>query len=167
MLRPNETVSDNPSAEFITNAPEQTEALGQALARIISQGTVLALQGELATGKTCLVRGMARELASNASVSSPTFTLVNEYGQNPTLYHLDLYRLNGPDELANLGFEELVRPDSLCVIEWAERAAGYLPEPHIHIDLQHIASDTRKLTITPHGLLAPGWERILRNALPL
>ena len=159
------TVSDNQPVNFITHAPEQTEALGQALAQWIPLGTVLALKGDLATGKTCLVRGIARTLVPEANVNSPTFTLINEYGQNPRLYHLDLYRLNGPNELLHLGFEELVRPDSLCIIEWAERAEGALPEPHIQIDLHHVVSDTRKLTISPHGLLLPGWEQTLRKAI--
>ena len=158
-------MSDNPSPNFITRAPEQTEALGQALAQCIPLGTVLALQGDLATGKTCLVRGIARALVPEANVNSPTFTLINEYGQDPTLYHLDLYRLSGPDELLHLGFEELVRPDSLCIIEWAERAGGALPEPHIQIDLHHVETDTRKLTISSHGLLEPGWEQTLRKAI--
>lgn len=158
-------MSDNPSAQFVTHAPEQTEALGEALAQRLPPGTVLALHGDLATGKTCLVRGIARQLAPMAAVSSPTFTIINEYGENPTLYHLDLYRLNGPQELLDLGFEELVRPDSYCVIEWAERATGCLPEPHLRIDLAHVEGDARKLTITPHGLLGGGWERSLCEAI--
>ena len=101
--------------ELITRDPNVTERLGCALAGLLPAGAVVALFGDLATGKTCLVRGMAAHFAGGAPVHSPTFTLVNQYGADPALYHLDLYRLGGPEELADLGYEELFEPDGVCV----------------------------------------------------
>ena len=116
--------------ELETDSPEATEALGMRLAACLTPGTVIALEGDLAAGKTCLVRGMARALGIPAeSVHSPTFTLVNRYqGHSAKLYHLDLYRLSGADELGELGWEEICEPDGFAAIEWAERAEGFLPE---------------------------------------
>ena len=86
-----------------TASPEETQRLGTALAGILQPGALVALQGDLATGKTCLVAGMAKRLAETEYVHSPTFTLVNQYGEDPALLHVDLYRLSGPDEVADLG----------------------------------------------------------------
>ena len=150
---------------FVTHAPEETEALGRALAGLLPEGAVLALQGDLAAGKTCLVRGMSAVLAPGAAVSSPTFTLVNEYGDPPRVYHLDLYRLEGPGELIDLGFEELVQGDGVCVIEWAERAEGCLPDGHVQIDLAHAGGDARSLQIASNGALGDGWGGVLRASI--
>lgn len=106
---------------FETNSPEETERLGYALAGVLPLGAVVALRGELASGKTCLVRGMAARCARGTPIHSPTFTLVNQYPGSPTLYHLDLYRLS-TEEVADLGYEELFEPDGIAVVEWAERA---------------------------------------------
>ena len=144
-----------------TSSPGETEALGRALAGLLPRGCVLALRGDLATGKTCLVRGMAARFADTAPVHSPTFTLVNQYGADPVLYHLDLYRLAGPEELADLGYEELFDSDGVCVVEWAERADGLLPEARVDIDLVHAGGDRRRLTITNRGVLPPGWADAL------
>ena len=149
--------------ERTTVSAEETEELGKALAALLPRGSVLALRGDLATGKTCLVRGMARHFAAGAPVHSPTFTLVNQYGADPALYHLDLYRLGGPEEVADLGYEELFDPDGICVVEWAERADGLFPATRIDIDLAHAGGDRRKLRIVNHGLLPAGWQDCLRT----
>lgn len=109
-------------AAFMSQSPAQTEALGEAWGRAAERGLVLALTGDLGAGKTQLVKGLARGLGSAARVHSPTFTLVNEYldGRLP-LYHLDLYRLETPEQIAGAGLEEFLRPDGVTVIEWAER----------------------------------------------
>lgn len=148
-----------------THSPEHTERLGRALAALAPIGTVIALRGELATGKTCLVRGMAAHFAQQAPVHSPTFTLVNQYGAAAKLYHLDLYRLEGPDELADLGYEELFESeDGLCVIEWAERAERLLPPRRIDVLLEHVDIDTRQLTFIDAGTLPEGWQDVLACA---
>lgn len=144
-----------------THAPDETEAVGRALAAALPEGAVVALYGGLATGKTCLVRGMARHFAPDAPVHSPTFTLVNEYGRAPRLYHLDLYRLSGPEELADLGYEELFEPDGVCVIEWAERAGALLPEDCLRIALEHAGADARRIEIAAHDALLAGWADAL------
>jgi tRNA threonylcarbamoyladenosine biosynthesis protein TsaE len=141
-----------------TTSPEQTEALGAALLRLLPPGSLVALRGDLASGKTCLVRGMASALTTHEAVHSPTFTLVNQYGTRHPLYHLDLYRLNGPDELADLGYEELFDSTGVCVIEWAERAEAILPPQRLDITLSHVDEHTRELVFENHGMLGEGWE---------
>ncbi len=144
-----------------TTSPAETEALGGRLAALLSDGAVVALRGDLATGKTCLVRGMAAYFEGEDEVHSPTFTLVNEYGHARRLYHLDLYRLAGADEIAALGYEELFDPQGVCVVEWAERAEALLPPRRLDVFLEHIEDDRRRLTFENHGLLAPGWSDAL------
>jgi tRNA threonylcarbamoyladenosine biosynthesis protein TsaE len=109
-------------AGFLSHRPAQTEALGEAWGREAAPDWVIALTGDLGAGKTQLVKGLARGLGSAARVHSPTFTLVNEYldGRLP-LYHLDLYRLETPAQIASAGLEEFLRPNGVTVIEWAER----------------------------------------------
>lgn len=135
--------------EIETDSPEATEAIGMGLVDCLEPGTVIALEGELAAGKTCLVRGMARALGIAAEgVHSPTFTLVNRYqGAKVTLYHLDLYRLSGADELGELGWEEICEPDGFAAIEWAERAQGFLPERLVYLTLAHAGENRRQIQI--------------------
>ncbi len=147
-----------------TRSPEHTERLGQALARLLPNGCVVALTGDLATGKTCLVRGMATYFAQDDTVRSPTFTLVNEYGTATRLYHLDLYRLGGVEELADIGYEELFEPDGICVVEWAERADTLLPSRRVNVQLAHAGEDVRKLIFTNADVLPNGWQEALALA---
>lgn len=146
------------SVEFTTHSVEETEALGERLAAVLAPGAVVALHGELATGKTCLTRGMARHFAGNTPVHSPTFTLVNEYGRDRVLYHLDLYRLGSADELLTLGYEDIVESDGVCVIEWAERADGFLPEKRVDVFLEHAGGDTRRLRFVNQCLDPEAWR---------
>jgi len=151
---------------FETESPEQTEEVGFLLGALAPRGTLFALKGDLAAGKTCLVRGMARFFQQNAPVHSPTFTLVNQYGTDVPLYHLDLYRLGGPDELADLGYEEIFDSNGVCVVEWAERAEGLLPEERIDISLAHGGGDVRHFQLANRGIALPeGWDRQLRALL--
>jgi tRNA threonylcarbamoyladenosine biosynthesis protein TsaE len=109
-------------ATFISHSPAETESLGGAWGRAAQRGWVIALSGELGAGKTQLVKGMARGLGIAARVHSPTFTLVNEYGGGRLrLFHLDLYRLETSEQILSAGLEELLPPDGVAVIEWAER----------------------------------------------
>lgn len=106
----------------ISHSPAETEALGEQWGRTAQHGLVIALSGDLGAGKTQLVRGLARGLGVTTRVHSPTFTLVNEYsGGRLKLFHLDLYRLETPEQLHSAGIEEFLRPDGVAVIEWAER----------------------------------------------
>jgi tRNA threonylcarbamoyladenosine biosynthesis protein TsaE len=120
-------------AVFISHAPAETEALGERLGRVAPRGLVIALGGELGAGKTQFVRGLARGLGIVSRVHSPTFTLVNEYGGGRlTLFHLDLYRLETPEQIWSAGIEEYLSPDGVAVIEWAERLfAGEHPRSRL------------------------------------
>jgi tRNA threonylcarbamoyladenosine biosynthesis protein TsaE len=111
--------------ELISHRPAETEALGEGWGREAQSGLVIALSGDLGAGKTQLVRGLARGLGVTARVHSPTFTLVNEYGGGRLkLFHLDLYRLETPEQIHGAGIEEFLQPEGVAVIEWAERLFG-------------------------------------------
>lgn len=147
--------------ECVTHSVEETETLGERLAAVLPSGTVVALHGDLATGKTCLTRGMARHFAGDTPVHSPTFTLVNEYGTDRQLYHLDLYRLSSEQELLTLGYEDIVETDGVCVIEWADRAPSFLPETRVDVYLEHAGGDTRKLRFCNRGLPETLWKKFV------
>lgn len=109
-------------ATFISHSPSETEAFGEQWGRTAQHGHVILLSGDLGAGKTQLVRGLARGLGVTSRVHSPTFTLVNEYGgRRLKLFHLDLYRLETPEQIHSAGIEEFLQPDGVAVIEWAER----------------------------------------------
>ncbi len=109
-------------ATFISHSPADTESLGEQFGRAAQRGLVIALTGDLGAGKTQFVRGVARGLGCTGRVHSPTFTLVNEYGGGRLkLFHLDLYRLETPEQLLTAGIEEFLAPDGVSVVEWAER----------------------------------------------
>src|SRR5271170_3707770 len=119
-----------PTATYISHSPAETESLGVRFGRAAARGLVIALNGDLGAGKTQWVRGFARGLGIPARVHSPTFTLVNEYGGGRLkLFHLDLYRLNTPDQLISAGIDEYLSPDGVAVIEWAERALDQQSRP--------------------------------------
>jgi tRNA threonylcarbamoyladenosine biosynthesis protein TsaE len=116
-------------ATCISHSPQETEALGEQWGRAATSGLVVALSGDLGAGKTQLVRGLARGLGVTSRVHSPTFTLVNEYGGGRLkLFHLDLYRLETPDQIHSAGIEEFLNPDGVAVIEWAERITDWRSE---------------------------------------
>lgn len=146
-----------------SHSPEQTERLGAALAALLPSGAVVALRGDLAAGKTCFVRGMASRFSTRENVSSPTFTIVNQYGERPRLYHVDLYRLAGAEELADIGYEDLFEPDGICAVEWAERAESLLPPHRVEVLFEHCDELSRRLTLTDFGVLQPGWREELRG----
>jgi len=109
-------------ATFISHSAAETESLGEQWGREAQRGLVIALSGDLGAGKTQLVRGLARGLGVTSRVHSPTFTLANEYtGGRLRLFHLDLYRLETPEQISRAGIEEFLNPDGVAVIEWAER----------------------------------------------
>lgn len=126
--------------KFKTTSPEQTEKFGYELAKSLVGGDVIALTGDLGAGKTCLTRGIAGGLGSTSHVSSPTFTIVNEYeGGRLMLFHFDTYRLSGPDDFLMSGLDEYFYRDGVCVIEWSDIIEELLPQ------------DTIRMTITGDG----------------
>lgn len=118
---------------FITTSTEETETVGAELAPFLAAGNVLALKGQLGSGKTTFTRGLCRGLGVEDDVTSPTFTLVNEYYGKVPVYHFDFYRLASSEEVWSLGCEEYFQGDGICVIEWPERASEQLPEHQIEV----------------------------------
>ena len=111
---------------FLTASPEETEALGRRLGKILAPPALLLLSGDLGAGKTCFVRGLARglDVAADEPVTSPTYALMHHYHGRHDLYHFDLYRLSGWGDLHEIGFDEYVESGKIVVVEWAERAGG-------------------------------------------
>ena len=127
-----------------------TEALGERLGRGCQGGEVIALLGDLGTGKTCLVHGLARGLDTpEGSVASPTFALIHEYGGRVPLVHVDLYRLETEDAVNRLGLEEYLESPAVIVIEWADKVRSLLPHDHLRIELEHRGGDHRRLRLYP------------------
>jgi tRNA threonylcarbamoyladenosine biosynthesis protein TsaE len=135
---------------YITHSPDETVELGKQLGTLLQPGMVLLLEGGLGAGKTCLAGGILRSLGVDEHVTSPTYTLVNEYeGKFPTA-HFDLYRLDEPGELFDIGFEEYFDGQRVVLIEWPERAGGYLPQEYLRVVIQGIGNE-RKILIEGVG----------------
>lgn len=133
--------------QLLTEREEDTSAAGERLGRSLAAGDVVLLYGDLGAGKTAFTRGLARGLGAAADgVTSPTFTIIQEYPGATTLYHVDLYRLEEA-EVDDLGLEELVLGDGVVAIEWAERWRGR-PDDAIHVRIEHAGDEARRLTIT-------------------
>jgi tRNA threonylcarbamoyladenosine biosynthesis protein TsaE len=149
-----------------SNSPALTEKIGELVYQHVPKGSCIALFGELGAGKTCLTRGITRANESSSQVSSPTFTLINEYSGTWTIYHMDLYRLNGLDELLDIGLDEALTPqDGICVLEWAERAQDLLPEKRVEIHLSHAGRDDRTLEIKNYGVFSDDQIDELENQI--
>lgn len=130
-----------------------TEAIGRRLGALLFPGAVVALNGQLGAGKTHLTRAVAEGLGvrNPAVVNSPTFVLIQEYPGPVPVYHFDAYRLSGPREFAELGADEYLTGDGVCVIEWAEKVADALPADHLRIDITSLDESRRRLTLTATG----------------
>ena len=133
--------------EFITNSPGETEALGAALAKKLQPGTVIAYTGDLGAGKTAFTRGLARGLGCTEQVTSPTYTIVNEYlsGRMP-LFHFDMYRLASSDDLFDIGWEDYLERGGVCAVEWSENVADAM-EDAIVVTIEKLGEDARRITI--------------------
>ena len=135
-----------------TVSAEASQALGERIGRACQGGEVLALIGQLGTGKTCLIKGVAAGLGvPSDSVASPTFALIHEYAGRLPVCHADLYRLEPQDALNGLGLEEYLRPPWVTLIEWADRAPSVLPKEHLRIMMEHLGGDRRRITVTSAG----------------
>ena len=133
--------------EFITNSPEQTEAVGVALGKVLKPGTILAYRGDLGAGKTAFTRGLARGLGYAEPVTSPTYTIVNEYlGGRLPLFHFDMYRLASSDDLWDIGWEDYLDRGGICAVEWSENVTDALEEP-IFVRIEKLGGDSRRITI--------------------
>ncbi len=131
---------------YITNSEDETKKLGEALGKVIEFPAIIALIGDLGTGKTVFTRGLAEALGIK-KVRSPSFTLINIYrGERAKLYHIDLYRLNSAIDIYSLGLEDAIRdPEGICVIEWAEKGSDILGEDSIYVNFKHLGNDRREI----------------------
>ena len=137
--------------EDYSESERDTERLGETLVGKLPPGTVVAFTGDLGAGKTAFVRGMARGLGIRARVTSPTFTIVNEYeGGRLPLFHFDMYRLHSADELFDIGWEDFLRRGGICAVEWSENIEGALEGDTVWVDIRRGASDTQR-TIAVRG----------------
>lgn len=135
-----------------THSPQETRALGSSLARQLRPGDVLLLWGDLGAGKSEMTRGIAEGLGVTATVTSPSFTILNVYddGRIP-LYHFDWYRLNSVDELYEMGMDEYLGGDGVAVVEWPSQCPEAIPETHLAVRLTPVGENEREITLTPMG----------------
>ena len=133
--------------EYITHSPAESEAVGEALAKTLCPGTVLAFRGDLGAGKTAFTRGLGRGLGCTERVTSPTYTIVNEYtsGRLP-LFHFDMYRLRSSEDLFDIGWEDYLERGGVCAVEWSENVADAL-DGAVWITIEKTGDDSRKITI--------------------
>ena len=136
--------------QYLSRSVSDTEAFGERLAPRLRPGCVLAFTGSLGMGKTAFTRGLARGLGCRGRVTSPTFTIVNEYDGALPLFHFDLYRLASPDELYGIGWDDYLARGGVCAVEWSERAADALPPDAVTVDIARgETDDERVITVTP------------------
>jgi len=156
-------ILDEHSLDFISHSEAQTRRFGARLGELLQSGDVICLAGELGAGKTCLAQGIGQGLGVEGPITSPSYTLINEYGQEQArlpFYHVDLYRLGEAKEALTLGLEEYFYGEGVCVVEWADRAPGALPAEHLWIALHYIVETKRGLLMKAVG---KRYEELLRE----
>lgn len=132
---------------IITNSEAETALVGEKLSEKLMPGDVIAMYGDLGAGKTAFVRGLAAGLNINVRVSSPTFTIVNEYPGQIPLFHFDMYRLVSADELFDIGWEDYLDRGGICVVEWSENVQGAFNADTIVVDIKKIDENRREINI--------------------
>lgn len=150
--------------ECISTSPEETRALGEALGRCARAGDVIAFVGELGSGKTLCVGGLARGLGVDPAiyVNSPTFSIMHRYLGRVPLYHIDLYRIDTPDAFLSLGLEEYLEGDGVAAIEWAEHGWGLLPSERLTVRLRQTGPQSRAIEFIPVG---DRYHRLIRDLI--
>jgi len=150
-------MTSGPEVRLRTSSVDETRKVGEALAGLVRSGDLIVLAGELGAGKTALVQGLARALGVSDPVTSPTFTLVHEYGGRLPVHHLDVYRLERLGELNDLAIAELLDDGGVTLIEWGDAVASALPADHLEVRITFGAGDDdRELTLRAGG---PSWSR--------
>jgi tRNA threonylcarbamoyladenosine biosynthesis protein TsaE len=139
------------SLEMLSNSAGQTRNIGMKLGKSAAAGDVVLLVGPLGAGKTCLTQGIARGLGIHEYTASPSFVLVREYQGKLPLYHIDLYRLDKIEEVTQLGLDDYLYGNGVCVVEWADKGLTVLPGEHLLIGIQVVSPLKRKLSFTPRG----------------
>ena len=144
-----ETNSPARTRELTTHSAEETVAFGRELARELRAPCLVLLVGDLGTGKTTFTKGIVAGLgaAAEEDVTSPSFTLVEEYGTSPRVYHADLYRIENARELGTLGFEDFLSANAIVIVEWGEKLWDNAPAPQFVIRMEHISSEERRITV--------------------
>ena len=133
--------------EILTHSPAETEAVGAALAKVLTPGAVIAYRGDLGAGKTAFTRGLARGLGYADPVTSPTYTIVNEYlGGRLPLFHFDMYRLRCADDLWDIGWDDYLERGGVCAVEWSENVTEALEDP-ITVNIEKTGEDSRRITV--------------------
>lgn len=133
--------------QFITHNEKETEELGSRLAAYLPRSAVICLYGQLGAGKTAFVRGLAAGLGLDCIVSSPTFTIVNEYLGEPDLIHFDMYRLGSADELFDIGWEDYLKREAILVVEWSENVQEAFDGSEIRIYIDKLSAEDRRITV--------------------
>ena len=135
--------------EYLSHSPEETEQLGEQLGRTLRPGSVVAYRGDLGMGKTAFTRGLARGLGCTCRVTSPTFTIVNEYSGALPLFHFDMYRLDSSDELFDIGWDDYLSRGGVCAVEWSERVEDALPDDALWVSFARgDGENDRIITVT-------------------
>ena len=139
---------------YTTHSPAETEALGAALGRVLPAGSVIAYQGDLGAGKTAFTRGLARGLGYGDMVTSPTYTIVNEYlGGRLPLFHFDMYRLSCAEDLWDIGWDDYLDRGGICAVEWSENVADAMEDP-VTVTIEKLGDTSRRITSEGGELLA-------------
>lgn len=134
--------------EFISNSLEETTEFAKRFASTLKSGDVVLLTGDLGAGKTTFVKAVAKELGFSGLVTSPTFTLLNEYNAKFPIYHFDMYRLKSATEAIESGLDEILRgSEGVCFVEWPQKVAGILPEKSIMLDIKVLGQNSRQFTV--------------------
>ena len=137
--------------EYISHSPDETESIGQSLGQRLKPGTVLAYLGDLGMGKTAFTRGLAQGLGCHGRVTSPTFTIVNEYDGKIPLFHFDMYRLTDSEDLFDIGWEDYLERGGVCAVEWSERISDALPEDTLYVTIARHPDGENWRIITVEG----------------
>ncbi len=139
--------------EYLSHSATETEAIGEALAKRLHRGSVVAYRGGLGMGKTAFTRGLARGLGCRGRVTSPTFNIVNEYNGTIPLFHFDMYRLDNADALFDIGWEDYLERGGVCAVEWSENVADALPADTVYVTIERDSchDDWRQISIEGGG----------------
>ena len=138
-------------AKFISRSPEQTQQLGRWLGEMAQAGDVFLLTGNLGSGKTCLTQGIAWGLGIKEYAFSPSFVLIREYSGRLPMYHVDFYRLDRIEEIADLGLDDYLYGKGICVVEWADKGMSLMPRERLLIDLSYLSDNERAIHFEPTG----------------
>ena len=133
--------------EYITKSPEETILLGKKMGKCLKKGDFIAFTGDLGAGKTTITRGIAENFGNSDNVTSPTFSIVNEYDGKIPIYHFDMYRINNESDIETTGFYDYQLSQSVYIVEWSENIKSCIPDNAIKIDISYIDENTRKIKI--------------------